>query len=124
MKRVYLAGAIFGLADRGQGWREVVIENLPLGWEAVNPNLIEIDKVDPHELIAGDYATILSCRAVLVRADKPSWGTAMELAFARQHGIPVVAWDVPETCSPWLLGHVRYICPSVGHALEVLRHEF
>jgi nucleoside 2-deoxyribosyltransferase len=127
MRKVYLAGAIFGLSDRGQNWREQAIALIPVGWEAINPNVVELDKVNAADIINGDYQTILGCDAVLARVRNPSWGTAMELAFAMQHHIPVIGWpfDRPAVLpnfSPWLLHHVTVYAPNLLDAIGELKH--
>lgn len=69
----------------------------------------EIIHLKPTELVELDYSHILKCRAILARVVRPSWGTAMELAFARRHNIPVIVWMAKyregARISPWLLAH-------------------
>jgi nucleoside 2-deoxyribosyltransferase len=125
MKRVYLAGAIFGLADRGQTWREQIIPMLPTDWEAVNPNTVELDKVNPKDLVEGDYETIRGCQAIIARIRNPSWGTAMELAFAKSINVPVIGFPflrppLPWAYSPWLIHHVAFYAQSLEHAVSEL----
>lgn len=125
-RKVYLAGAIFGLADRGQCWREQAIRLLPLDWKAVNPNLVELDKITPADLIAGDYAAIRECAAIIVRCRQPSWGTAMELAYAKLVGVPVIGFPfyrppVAPNYSPWLIHHVTIFTTTVEEAIMRLR---
>jgi len=121
-KRCYLAGGIFGLADRGQTWREEAIAMTPPGWLFINPNTVEIDQIEPRDLINIDLATILTCQAVLARVSHPSWGTAMEIFFACSHHVPVIAWDIPEPCSPWLLGHTACQWTSLKNAMGDLNN--
>jgi hypothetical protein len=125
MKKVYLAGAIFGLDDRGQGWREEIIPLLPSNWEAVNPIVVELDKVDPAELIKADYHAICGCSAIIARVRNPSWGTAMELQFAKLVGVPVIGFPFlrpanPVSYSPWLIHHITHFAPSLAQAVEAL----
>jgi nucleoside 2-deoxyribosyltransferase len=122
-RKVYLAGGIFGLADRGQTWRVQTVSLLPKGWQAINPNLVELDKTSPAELIRGDYAAILACQAIIARVEEPSWGTAMELVFAKRHDIPVIGWRlVYGAISPWLDYHLTILCHSIEDAAMELKH--
>lgn len=127
MKKVYLAGAIFGLSDRGQGWREIATPMLPPEWQAVNPNVVELDKVDPQDLISSDYAAIRECSAIIARVRNPSWGTAMELQFAKFIGVPVIGFPflrppIPLNYSPWLIYHVTYYAANLVEAVSELQN--
>jgi nucleoside 2-deoxyribosyltransferase len=110
---VYLAGPITGLPYRGKVWRDSATPLLsPL--VVVNPLLIEVDLSKPEELVAADLIAVAACDVVLVRADEPSWGTAMEIWHAHELKIPVVAWTngvEAHRLSPWL----RY-CAAEFHA--------
>lgn len=126
MKKVYLAGAIFGLPDRGQDWREQAIARMPDGWEAINPNIVELDKVQAIDVIRGDYAALAECSAVIARVRNPSWGTAMEIQYAKNVlNIPVIGWPflrepVLPHYSPWLLHHVRHYASDLPTAIGYL----
>lgn len=128
MRKVYLCGGIFGLPDKGQTWREQAIGMMPEGWEAVNPVLFELAEKDPEVLIKEDYRLIMNSDAIIARVRNPSWGTAMELHFARQVDIPVIGWPFvrlpPDThnYSPWLLAHITTYAPSLEYAIGELRH--
>lgn len=123
-KQVYLAGAIFGHDDRGQSWREIAIRALLpiLDWNPLNPNTVEVDKVTLHDLVAGDYAAILGCQAMIAFVGEKSWGTAMEIAFAHQHGVPVIAWPDVRPCSLWLQYHVTTFSQTLQDAIGELKH--
>lgn len=121
-KLCYLAGGIFGLSDRGQVWRKAAITMTPPGWRFINPNTVEINQIKPRDLINTDLSTILACQVMLARVSHPSWGTAMEIFFASNHHIPVIAWDIPELCSPWLLGHTTCQWTSLKYAIEDLKN--
>lgn len=124
MRKVYLAGAIAGLNDRGATWRDEAT-NILAGarWAILNPLLFETAKLTPQQLVDLDYTIISSCDLVLVNAGVPSWGTAMEIAYAKAHGIPVVAFDVPEGVSKWLLAHVDHTYPNLNSACLALFRE-
>lgn len=128
MRKVYLCGGIFGLPDRGQTWREQAIAMMPEGWEAINPVEFELASTDPEGLIRMDYNFITSSDAIIARVRNPSWGTAMELHFARQVRVPVIGWPFirkpvdPFNYSPWLLSHVGTYAGSLDDAIGELRH--
>lgn len=128
MHKVYLCGGIFGLPDHGQTWREQVISMLPENWEAINPVLYELSEKDPEALIKQDYLYILSSDVIIARVRNPSWGTAMELHFAKQIGVPVIGWPFVRkpvdtyNYSPWLLSHVAVYAGSLEDAVGELRH--
>lgn len=115
-KQIYLAGAITHLADP-QTWRNQAIAILaecdivgidPLKWEAKD--------FPPAEIVALDYGLILQSQAVIVDCSTPSWGTAMELAFAKQVGRPVFGWNGQERMSPWLVYHTSAIDSNLEQA--------
>lgn len=123
-KHFYLAGSITH-ADDAASWRQEAAANAPAGWLALDPLVFELAKnVSPAEIVKLDYGLIMKSSAVIVKVDKPSWGTAMELAFARQHGIPVIAifeegfvWSQQ---SPWLRHHVTLRRTDLPSALTAL----
>lgn len=123
IRSVYLAGAVFGLDDRGQRWRQQAIEWMPDCWVAVNPMLVELAATDPEALVRADYVSIMSCDAVLAHVEQPSWGTAMELAFARQWNIPVIGWKLVQgEISPWLKVHLTCLRHSLREAIGELKN--
>lgn len=123
VSKVYLAGGIFGLEDRGQTWRQQAIRLMPKNWQAINPDLVELAKINPVDLIRGDYAAILGCQVIIARVEQPSWGTAMELSFAKQHRIPVIGWRlVHGDISIWLDYHLAVLCHSIEDAVGELKH--
>jgi hypothetical protein len=74
------------------------------------------------EIIAGDEADIAASDAILVTADKPSWGTAMEIRLAwAELGKPVVVVCPRDmVISPWLRGHSTAIVHTYADALALL----
>lgn len=104
---VYLAGAIHGVADP-QSWRAACALRLSThNIHALDPLKIETDGLSNSDIVNVDYCAILRSFAVIADVRTPSWGTAMEIAFAKQHGIPVVGWGNPYAPqSKWLLAHL------------------
>lgn len=115
---IYLAGPIFGRDDsEALDWRREVTAEL-------GPALV----IDPmrrdyrgrewlhDEIVALDKADIASASVVLAMATAPSWGTAMEVLFAWERRIPVVAiasWPV----SPWLVHHAAVVVDNLEEAV-------
>lgn len=125
MKRLYLAGPIFNVADP-RSWRRDVANALPPGWTAVDP--LDLEDLSAgssaHEIVHADLAAIETCDVVLAKAVEPSWGTAMEIRFAFDHEISVICWrpgrDSLETVSPWLQYHCRLITSCFKEVLGFL----
>lgn len=125
-KRFYLAGSITH-ADDASSWRQEAAANAPVGWLALDPLVFELARnVMPEEIVRLDYGLIMQSSAVIVKVDKPSWGTAMELAFAKHHAIPVIAFHDANVIwweqSPWLRYHVTRVRPDLSSALLALVH--
>lgn len=108
-KYVYLAGAIYKEWDP-YTWRKIAKTFLPVDWEALDPLDFETGDLTPEQLVELDYSKIRLSRAVIARVWKPTWGTAMELAFCKSIGVPVFGWVARENYiekpSPWLSAHV------------------
>ncbi len=111
--KVYLAGAIWGVKDPAT-WRRDVTAQLPEGWEAINPMDLELfvdnEDANPELVVERDLHAIEECDAVLALITQPSWGTAMEVFFAHEMGIPVIGWNPrPDgrPVGPWLRVHTR-----------------
>lgn len=117
---VYLCGGINGLSDSDcKNWRETA------------KSLLLADTLDPmrrdyrgreddcvDEIVDSDIEDISACSAVLVNASRPSWGTAMELVYAKQAGKPIVAFGVDSRVSPWLRRHSTVIVERLEIACE------
>lgn len=118
--KVYLAGAITHSPDPS-GWREQArVILLASGWEVLNPLDWEVNTWTAAEIVRLDYRLILQSTAILCDCGLPSWGTAMELSFARQHGIPVFGFKVANHISPWLEHHLFRRSKPLEKAIEKL----
>ena len=87
-------------------WRETAKELL--NHETIDPMRRdyrgkEADNCD--EIVLGDLADIKGCDFLLVNATKPSWGTAMEIVYARFMDKTIVAFTGDSPVSPWLAYH-------------------
>ena len=115
----YLCGGINGLSDAEcRDWREVA------------KSLLTTDTLDPmrrdyrgreaesvREIVMWDLEDIKASEFVLANATRPSWGTAMEIVYAKTLGAPgrcVVAFTGDGPVSPWL----RYHCTSIHRTVE------
>lgn len=129
MKKVYLAGPIFGVADPDT-WRNDVTAQLPKGWEAVNPLKIERHvagtKDQAKRIILADLKAIDNCEAMLALIDEPSWGTAMEIFYADEMCIPVIGWQPKNKgrpVGPWLQVHCSLITADFAEAMRYLKNK-
>lgn len=110
-------------------WRdEAAICLTLLGHEVITPMKRDyrfVTDMDPKDVVHPDLADILSCDGVLVEARLgASWGTAMEVAYAKNFRMPVVAIVNEGTMiSYWLLYHVRGVAYTVKDAVNRLAQE-
>lgn len=128
MKTIYLCGAINGCSDAEcNDWRKNVEDELNEEYQFLDPMRRDFrgrEDDSVSEIVEGDYADIEEADIVLVAADNPSWGTAMEMhhAFLNLHK-PVVAVCGQPRISPWLRYHSTKIVASLDDAIQFLRHE-
>lgn len=121
--RVYLAGPIFGMTcAECNDWRDDARARL-YGCEVVDPMARDYrgreDEVAAAEIVEGDEAAIMSCGAMLANCEHPSWGTAMEIAFAHSVGIPVFV-VAPRPWSPWLVYHALELHEQMAMACSAV----
>ena len=127
-KVVYLAGPINGKSDdECKGWRDAAAETLRLfGHQVLDPMSRDYrgrEEENAEKIVEGDKEDIATCHVVLVNANGPSWGTAMELVYASQYGKEVVAFAThcnSPRISPWLRMHTTAIYQSLSHALAAI----
>jgi nucleoside 2-deoxyribosyltransferase len=99
-------------------------------WRAKATSVLQGNVIDPMRrdhrgreavnvkgLVDADLDDIATCDAVLVNATRPSWGTAMEIVYARQSGKFIVAFFGDGDVSPWLLYHCDVLVKSLSRAL-------
>lgn len=118
----YLCGGIEGLSDHEKhGWREQAKSLLKT--HTLDPTRRVYD--DPYlndcyiTLVEEDLADIYKSDFVLVKATSPSWGTAMEIAYASRIGCEVVAFtDKDHESHPWL----KYHCIIYKTLEEAVQH--
>jgi len=115
---VYLCGGINGLSDADcKDWREVA-KALLVGHATLDPMRRDYRGIEDQSVAAivrGDLDDIGACDAMLVNAERPSWGTAMEIVYAHREGKKIVAFTSGRI-SPWL----RYHCEIVSTLKEAV----
>lgn len=123
MRTIYLCGPINGCTDAdAMDWRDAAVKCLADVFAVLDPMRRdyrgrEADHV--AALVEADKADIRASDVVLVNANRPTWGTAMEVLYAYEQGKRVVAF-CGGTVSPWLRYHAE-VYPTMGDALLVLQ---
>lgn len=119
---VYLAGPIFGHSDQmALRWRQEATALLGSVLDPMRRDYRGHEAGNEAAIVRHDLTDIANSRAVLVMALAPSWGTAMELVYARIFGVPVVAvTPSPVNCSPWLVYHSVYRCTTLADAITYI----
>jgi nucleoside 2-deoxyribosyltransferase len=117
MKTMYLAGAINGRADAEcRDWREEAKRIFKV-WRFLDPMARDYrgrEAESVKEIVEGDKADIDASDVLVVRYDKPSVGTSMEIIYAWERGKPVFVVAAPGTnLSPWIRYHARGIFGSL-----------
>ena len=113
MPRVYLAGPPF--ADEYRARASALLR--AAGAEPVDPMRRDFRGATAGreaEIVEGDLRDIDSCDAVLASFTAPDEGTAMEAWYARDRGIPVVAYTGGTPAHPWAV----HVSSSVHGRLE------
>ena len=119
----YLCGGIFGLNDQqAMEWRTKAKELMP-----------EVEWLDPMErdfrgkeagncraIVTQDIADINKSDVVLVWAESPSWGTAMEVVYAYQKQKRIVT-HCKGPISPWLQYHSTVVVSTWRDTVTCVR---
>lgn len=128
-KTVYLCGPINGCTDaQAADWREAVKTALAGRYDIKDPmnrdyRGRESEPEIPEQIVEADKADIRESDIVLAMARRPSWGTAMEILYADEHGKTVLAINDAPTISPWLACHSSRVFSTLGGALVHLIRE-
>lgn len=122
MPTVYLAGPINDCTDaEAMDWRTEATASLAGEYRVLDPMRRDYRGREAEhvtELVEGDKADIRASDVVLVNADRPTWGTAMEVQYAHDQGKRVVAFCAGSV-SPWLRYHAE-VYPSYTVALAAV----
>jgi nucleoside 2-deoxyribosyltransferase len=71
------------------------------------------------EIITGDKFDIRNSDVVIANCWQPSWGTAMEIHYAHEIGVPViVVLPADARVSPWLTYHAEMIVHDIKQAVD------
>lgn len=122
MLKVYLAGPINGCTDEEcKAWRakaRIMLEPTHAVIDPMDFDCRGMESEMASEIIKHDLQMLDEADLVLANAEKPSWGTAMELVYARQSGKPAIAFVGMPRCfvSPWLQGHTAKVCGTLAQA--------
>jgi nucleoside 2-deoxyribosyltransferase len=121
VKTVYLCGGINGLSDaEANGWRVEATARLSAAFDVLDPMARDYrgkEAENVRAIVDGDLADIAAADVILVRADRPSWGTAMEVYHAFAAGKTVVAFGAGPRPSPWLAAHATFLAADLTAAL-------
>lgn len=130
MSVIYLSGPINGKDDGVcRAWRSSAASSLTAAGHAVlDPMTRDYrgrEDENAEEIVSLDKEDIESSDVLLVNANSPGWGTAMECLYAISMGKRVVAFathtSVP-SISPWLRCHTHAIFDSLDSALAHIAH--
>lgn len=115
---VYLAGPINGCDDDDcKVWREVAKMFLPIIiYDPMDRDFRGKEATNVDVIVKGDLKDIGRSAFVIVNAKRPSWGTAMEIAYAYKRGKIIYAFGAGDKPSPWLVYHCDKMFPSVEQA--------
>lgn len=122
---IYLAGGINGLADdEAIGWREQFKSMLPGNrfFDPMDRDYRGKEDENVSEIVRGDMRDIILSDCVVAWCPSPSWGTAMEIRFAHEHGRRVCV-VVPEgtPVSPWLRFHANEVVAGLAEAKRIVQ---
>lgn len=118
MKTVYLAGRINKCNDdECKSWREKAKSLLKTSThDPMDRDFRGKEDFNVTNIVKGDLADIGSSYIVLVNAEQPSWGTAMEIVYAYEMGKLIFAFGAGDKPSPWLVYHCSKLFNNVEDA--------
>ncbi len=126
-RNIYLAGPINKCTDlESMGWREEAKQLIGPDWNCVDPMRRDHrgqEFAHAAQIVGCDLFDIDQCGILLANAQRPSWGTAMEIyeAFTSRQ-VLVVCWiGLEEHPSPWLRMHSHYMAPHLKEAVEFIK---
>lgn len=125
-KTIYLCGAIAGKSDAEcNDWRSDAKKLLGDDYNTLDPMRRDyrgIERDHTKDIVWGDIQDIAVSDALLVRAETPSWGTAMEVVYGYMLGKRIVAWGTKGRPSPWLMYHTHgTVAPTLTEAISWLK---
>jgi nucleoside 2-deoxyribosyltransferase len=125
MPSVYLCGAINGCTDAEcKDWRAEAAAALSSRFQIIDPMRRDYrgkEDESVREIVEGDYGDMDKSDVILVAADRPSWGTAMEVHQSFQAGKCVVTVCGQDRVSPWLRYHSTHLVRSMAEAFAIIK---
>ena len=119
--KVYLSGPITHATDEVWKWSDRAANMLrSRGFEVISPYEHKLIGYTPVGIVNFDITLIEAVDYLLLNADAPSWGAAMEVRIAFDLDKPVVAFSANDTHSPWLTAHVKCVLPDLDKAVKYL----
>lgn len=123
--KIYLAGPINGKSDDDcKSWRgDAIVAIEGAGHTVSDPMARDYRGAEDSlfdEIVLTDKREIDSCDAILVNANEPSWGTAMEIMHGYVQGKTIAAFCEHASVSPWLRFHSTVIFRGLGDAVSWL----
>lgn len=130
MRSVYLSGPINGMTDEQcMAWRQSAAHSIRLaGSTVIDPMSRDFrgrEEEHAEDIVSRDKEDIESCDVLLVNANNPGWGTAMECLYAIYMGKRVVAfatYSSAPSISPWLRCHAHAIFDSLDSAVAYIAY--
>lgn len=119
--RIYLAGGINGLSDdEALTWRRAARAALEPLYDVLDPMDRDYrgqEAQNVEKIVMSDLADINTCDVILVRAERPSWGTGMEIPHAFNNRKLVIIFGAGDRPSPWLVYHSTHLVADLKAAL-------
>lgn len=124
MKTIYLCGGINKLSDaEAMDWREATKAALAGQFNFLDPMRNDYrgkEAESVYKIIQGDTEDIRHSDILIVNANKPSWGTAMELYLANRSCKTTIVVCADDRPSPWLIGHASYLVKTFEDAWRIV----
>jgi nucleoside 2-deoxyribosyltransferase len=125
MKTIYLCGPIDGCNDaQCKDWRNYVKEQLKDVFNFRDPMVRDFrgnENDHINEIVELDKIDIVSSDILIVNTDRPSWGTAMEIIFAKMLGKKVYFVWPHNFLSPWVIYHSDERYKTLDEAIRHIR---
>lgn len=116
MTKIYLCGVIQNCPEANE-WRQEAIKKLT-NFECLNPMDRKYEERHQKDIIKFDKVSIVNSDIILVNANVPSWGTAMEILFAYQLHKIIIVFTKDKNMSPWILFHSSIVTESLDQAIK------
>lgn len=125
--KVYLAGPIHNMSKKQMSdWRERAKKQLGKEYHILDPTERIFDnKLEDYSklIVCLDKQNIDECDILLVNADNPSWGTAMEVLYGYMNNKVIISFSkIPKyELSPWITYHSTKVYDSLYNSTKFIR---